>query len=398
MIRLQEQFQNCGAALSLVPGEYEGPLRVDRPCVIDGGGATLWAPCGPVLEILVPGVTVKNLRVEVTEERAPCRTAIRCAAPVQLEQVEVNGAVEGVPGESPDWDLPPLIALGAFAADAVNVFSVPLQAAGPAELTCAIGGLTLLPARLAAGPQTISLRTAELRDHTILYGDILVKTAVTRRICVTGTARKDAPRRQDVPASLPRDSGPDLVTPPADLLAPSVLDPSVPLMRRGQRTGFPDLGRDTLKIALEYRDTRQPLELDAYVFLLQANQRVRGDADFLFFNNPQSRDRAVRMSGSALVLADLEKLDPAVERVAVCYSVYGDDPRKNFSQVRDPLLRVFSGSRELCRMKPEDLSVEKTLVAVEVYRYKGQWKLNFVASGYRDGLRRLCESYGVEVE
>ena len=49
-------------------------------------------------------------------------------------------------------------------------------------------------------------------------------------------------------------------------------------------------------------------------------------------------------------------------------------------------------------MKPEDLSVEKTLVAVEVYRYKGQWKLNFVASGYRDGLRRLCESYGVEVQ
>ena len=175
MIRLQEQFQNCGAALSLVPGEYEGPLRVDRPCVIDGGGATLWAPCGPVLKILVPGVTVKNLRVEVTEERAPCRTAIRCAAPVQLEQVEVNGAVEGVPGESPDWDLPPLIALGAFAADAVNVFSVPLQAAGPAELTCAIGGLTPPPPPPPPRPPTLSPPPPGPRDPTILFGDILFK-------------------------------------------------------------------------------------------------------------------------------------------------------------------------------------------------------------------------------
>lgn len=397
---IQEQFQNCGEALTLLPGEYEGPLQVDRPCVIDGSGATLWASCGPVLEILAPGVTVKNLRVEVTEEQAACRTALRSASgKLSLEQVEVRGDVEGIPGEAVHWDLPPLIALGTFAAGAVNVFSVPIQAAGAGELSCAIGGLDLSPARLSAGAQTLSLRTGELRDHTVLYGDIFVKTAVTRRICVTGSARRDAPRRQDVPASFPQASGPDLVTPPAELLAPSVLDEHVPYMKRGQRAGFPELGGPApLKIALEYRGSRQPLELDGYVFLLQANQRVRGDRDFLFFNNPQSPDRAVRMAGNTLVLADLGKLDPTVERIAVCYSVYGDDPGRNFSLVREPLLRVFSGAKELCRLKLDQLSVEKTLVAAEVYRYKGQWKVNFVASGYRDGLRRLCESYGVEVE
>ena len=89
-----------------------------------------------------------------------------------------------------------------------------------------------------------------------------------------------------------------------------------------------------------------------------------------------------------------------MERVAICYSIYEDQKKggQTIAQVQDPLFRVFAGEQEVFRLKLEDLRVEKTLVAAEVYRYKGQWKLNFVGAGYRDGLRRLCESYGIEVE
>ena len=44
------------------------------------------------------------------------------------------------------------------------------------------------------------------------------------------------------------------------------------------------------------------------------------------------------------------------------------------------------------------LNLEKTVVALEFYRYKGDWKVQFVGAGYHSGLRTLCESYGVEVE
>ena len=77
MNRLQEAFaENGGPVFTLIPGEYEGPLRVDRPCTVDGCGATLWAARGPVLVIAAPGVTVKNLRVEVTETAAADRPEI----------------------------------------------------------------------------------------------------------------------------------------------------------------------------------------------------------------------------------------------------------------------------------------------------------------------------------
>ncbi len=402
MNALQRQLEECGGRLRLMPGEYEGPVRITQPCEIDGNGATVWAACGPVLTAASPGVTLKNLRVEVTEPSAANRTAIRAEARgMALEGVTVNGDVENIPGEPPRWDLPPLAALGEFAAGVENLFSVPLPLAGPAELECTIHGVSLSPARLPAGRHTVSLKVEALRDHTVLYGEILVKSRVIRRICVTGQARKGAPVRRGDLAAVPGGQVLERPVVPAELLPPAVPDASIPYMARGQRTGFPELEQGVLKVALEYQGTRVPMELDSYLFLLQKNGKVRGDADFVFFGNPESRDHAVRLGTGGvqpLALMDLEKIEASVERVAVCYSIYGEEPGKNFSQVQEPLLRLFAGERELCRMKLEHLSIERTLVAVEVYRHKGQWKVNFVASGYRDGLRRLCESYGVEVE
>lgn len=397
---LQEQFDSGGGqAFTLSPGEYAGPLRVSRPCVIDGGGATLWAARGPVLVIAAPGVTVKNLRVEVTETAAADQTAILAEQPgAALENVEVRGDVSGFPGEAPHWDLPPLLSLGEFAAGKSNSFAVRVQAPAPAELACNIGGVSVTPARLQAGEQTILLQADALRDNTILYGELLVKTAVVRRLCVTGKSLKDAPERRGAPPEpVPAAEGPMLA--PVELLAPSSPQDEVAFVKRGQRISFKDLGQGVLKTALEYKGP--PVELDSYIFMLQANGRVRGDTDFIFFGNPQSPDHAVRLAdagGQTLALADLEAVDPAVERLAFCYSIYGDDPGKNFSRVQEPVLRVFAGEREACRLKLEDLRVEKTLVAMEAYRYKGEWKLKFVGAGYREGLRRLCEDYGVEVE
>lgn len=406
MNSLQEQFDNrAGGEFTLPPGEYEGPLRVLCPCTIDGGGATLWARQGPVLTVAAAGVTVKNLRVEVTESASgPAAAALTTEhADTVLEQVEVRGDVVGVPREAPHWELPSLLSLGDFAAGVENSFALRLTVPAGAELVCGLGGVTLSPGRLAVGEQTVLLQVDALRDRTILYGEIFVKTKVLRRICVTGRAMKDAPQRRETAPTSPAAEGP--VPVPEALIAPAAEGESVPYVKRGQRVAFQELGQSPrmLKAALEYQGLRQPLELDAYVFLLQGNNRVRGDADFVFFGNPASQDGAVRLaeSGSVpLVLADLEKLDPAVERVAICYSIYEDQKKggQTFAQVQDPLFRVFAGEQEVFRLKLEDLRVEKTLVAAEVYRYKGQWKLNFVGAGYRDGLRRLCESYGIEVE
>ena len=110
MGKIQEQFNsNSSADFILTPGEYEGPLVVDRACTIDGCRSTLWANNGPVLSVAAPNVTVKNLRIEVTgsptDENA--RIAMKTNDPyTKLENIEVHGNVIGFSQEAENWDLP----------------------------------------------------------------------------------------------------------------------------------------------------------------------------------------------------------------------------------------------------------------------------------------------------
>ncbi len=49
-------------------------------------------------------------------------------------------------------------------------------------------------------------------------------------------------------------------------------------------------------------------------------------------------------------------------------------------------------------MPLKNLSREKCLVGLEIYKNKGVWKLKAVGAGYNGKLRTLCESFGVEIE
>jgi len=34
---------------------------------------------------------------------------------------------------------------------------------------------------------------------------------------------------------------------------------------------------------------------------------------------------------------------------------------------------------------------------MEFYLYKGEWKISAVGAGYKDGMAKLCNRYGIEV-
>jgi len=45
----------------------------------------------------------------------------------------------------------------------------------------------------------------------------------------------------------------------------------------------------------------------------------------------------------------------------------------------------------------EDYSVETAVVVAELYRQSGEWKFNAVGSGFKGGLKALCQNFGVNV-
>lgn len=404
MGKLQDDFDARSGDFQLSPGEYEGPLVITRSCTVDGGMSTLWATEGPVLTIDAPGVTIRNLRVEVTDRGERPGTVIRSNYPdAVLSGVEVNGDAAGFPAEAAGWNLPSVIPLGDFAAGEVNTFSYDLDIPMDARLQCSMKDIAVSPAALKRGHNRLMIQTRGIRDNTILYGEMMIQSTVSRRICILGKAKAGAPVHQAaMPVSgVPAVSEPLVCPAPPEVIAPPPgADAPVRTVVKGQRLPAGELPGRTVKIVCECKGRRRSLEVDGYVFLLQDNGKVGGDSDLIFFGNPAAGGVSVGSSGSGqpLVIVQLDKLEDRIAKISVCFSVYGDDLSENFSLIDEPYVRVLAGEMDFCRFPLSGLGAEKTVVAMEIYRYRDEWRIHFVGSGYNSGLRRLCESYGVEIE
>ncbi|MBQ6981006.1 MAG: TerD family protein [Synergistaceae bacterium] len=152
-------------------------------------------------------------------------------------------------------------------------------------------------------------------------------------------------------------------------------------------------------------------DLDAAAFVLGVNGKVLSDADFVFYNNLKHSSGAVQHMGDNLtgagdgddeqIKVDLSKLPGNADKVAFTVTIYDAEARKqNFGQVSNAFIHILdeTNGKELIRYDlGEDFSVETAVVVGELYRQAGEWKFNAIGSGFRGGLKALCQNYGVNV-
>ena len=190
-------------------------------------------------------------------------------------------------------------------------------------------------------------------------------------------------------------------------------------LKKGQRVSL-DKGTRLALVGLGWDinryDGSADFDLDASVFMLGANGRVRRDEDFIFYSNPTSADGSVRHSGDnrtgegegddEVIFIDFDKIPADVQKLAVCVTIYdADERRQNFGQVDNAYVRVAKlnsendtvGTEELRYDLAEDFSIETALVVCEIYRSGADWKFNAVGAGFQGGLEALCQTYGVNV-
>ncbi|WES70477.1 VWA domain-containing protein [Superficieibacter sp. HKU1] len=135
-------------------------------------------------------------------------------------------------------------------------------------------------------------------------------------------------------------------------------------------------------------------DLDPSAFLLGENDRVAQDDDFIFFNNLQSVEGAIRMDLSpqrATFRVRLQDVPPRIHKIALTVVIDGDNTLEHLAQ-------LSIAASELARF---DVDVngreEKALIVAEIYRYQGKWKLKAVGQGFNGGLEPLARHYGVDV-
>lgn len=135
---------------------------------------------------------------------------------------------------------------------------------------------------------------------------------------------------------------------------------------------------------------------DLSALLVTGSGKVRSDADFVFYNQPTGP--GVRLLRDPWRLqVDLDAVPADVEQVRAIVTL--DDATGRFGTLRPPLAHVLDGAgAELFSYAVEGLADESVVIAVELYRRAGAWKVRAVGQGYAGGFTDLVTDHGVTVD
>jgi stress response protein SCP2 len=132
-----------------------------------------------------------------------------------------------------------------------------------------------------------------------------------------------------------------------------------------------------------------PFDMSALV--LGSDGRVSGDADMVFYNQPQTP--GIKLRSSTLLTIAPGQLRPTAERVVVLASP--EVSGVTFGTLRAPKLEISSG-KQVAQFVAR-LTTETAAQLVEIYRRNGEWRLRAIGQGYADGLAGLVRDFGVDV-
>ncbi|MFG3038116.1 TerD family protein [Streptomyces sp. NPDC048330] len=146
---------------------------------------------------------------------------------------------------------------------------------------------------------------------------------------------------------------------------------------------------------------RTDCEVDVVAFVLDEEQQVSCDGDFVFYSAPESPDGATRLlcdgPTEQSIAVDLAVLPPAVHRIAIAAAVDGAATFGDIGAVQMTLAPGFDAPAA-AQSTLDAATSERTLLLAEIYRRGPRWRFRAVGQGYDHGLEELVRGYGVDVE
>jgi len=174
----------------------------------------------------------------------------------------------------------------------------------------------------------------------------------------------------------------------------------------------PSLRQVLVGLGWEARSTTgADFDLDASLFMVQENGKVRGDHDFIFYNQLTSTCGAVEHTGDNKTGAGdgddealkirLDEVPAEIKRLVIAVTIHDAEARRqSFGMVQDAFVRVVNldNDAEIVRFDlSEDYSTETAMIFAEIYRHNGEWKFRAVGQGYAGGLAALATEHGVDI-
>ncbi|MGY0068197.1 TerD family protein [Streptomyces sp. QTS137] len=140
--------------------------------------------------------------------------------------------------------------------------------------------------------------------------------------------------------------------------------------------------------------------IDVVAFLLDEDEQVTFDEDFIFYGAPESPAGTARLltGGPAeqTIALDLASLPPATRKIVIAAAIDGTATFGTVGAIQIGAAPGSSGA-PLARATLDAATTERTMLLVEIYRRGPVWRLRAVGQGYDHGLDALARGYGVAI-
>ncbi|MEG2076591.1 MAG: TerD family protein [Victivallaceae bacterium] len=150
-------------------------------------------------------------------------------------------------------------------------------------------------------------------------------------------------------------------------------------------------------------------DLDASACLLNSDWKIFDELGVVYYNNPASRDGAVRAcpddrrgevsngGDNEQILVDLSRISPDVEAVVFAASIYEAMERnQNFGDIKNSYVRIIDAdcNQEICRyVLDEDFSFENAIEFGQLCRCDSTWAFYATGVGFAEGLQGVVDNY-----
>lgn len=176
-----------------------------------------------------------------------------------------------------------------------------------------------------------------------------------------------------------------------------------------------DPGLRKMRVAIGWSAPEQSgghdLDLDASLFLLTRENRVRFDEDFIFYNNLSSTDGSIVHAGDdrngrsegddELIEIDLNALPYDVEKLVFVISIHNARERyQSFKDVESDYIRLLNAEtgKEIARFDMvNDTSENIAYQLAALIRRQEGWEFERLQMPHEEGLYGIARDFGVHV-
>lgn len=146
---------------------------------------------------------------------------------------------------------------------------------------------------------------------------------------------------------------------------------------------------------------QSPFVTDVALFGLDAQSKLSNESYMIFYNQPNSPCGALNLTKNEPKFTqfslDLNRVPSTIQKLVVTLTVDGQDVMRNLGNSSVNLVNMQGQTLATFALDGTMFAQERAIMALEIYKKDGIWRISAVGQGFNGGLPALIEYFGGEV-